>query len=89
MQAATELAAATEAVAKDVEAAAEVTSAVTAMIQEAELYGYEMTVAEAVWRHEMLKQEAEQQESWLWEGSGDAASQHVMRCRSRKKKKKR
>ena len=36
----------------------------------------------------MLKQEAEQQESELWEGSGDAASQHVMRCRSRKKKKK-
>jgi hypothetical protein len=88
MKATAEVAAAVDAVAADAEAAAEVAAEVTAMIQEAELYGYEMTVAEAVWRHEMLKQEAEQQESWLWEGSGDAASQHVMRCRSRKKKKK-
>ena len=34
----------------EVEAAAEVTAAVTAIIQEAELYGHMMTVAEAVER---------------------------------------
>ena len=35
------------------EATTEVAAAVTAIIQEAELYGHVMTVAEAVWRHEM------------------------------------
>ena len=33
------------------------TAEVTAMIQEAELHGDVMTVAEAVWRHEMLLEE--------------------------------
>ena len=63
-------------------------SAVTAMIQEAELHGDVMTVAEAVWRHEQLEREEE-----LWGGAfGDAAfpqgKQHPQRRRSRKKKKK-
>ena len=62
---------------------------VRAMIQEAELCGHMMTVAEAVERHEQLERE----EEW-WKSStfGDAAfpqgKQHPQRRRSRKKKKK-
>ena len=90
MQAAAELAAAAEAVAVDVEAAAELAAGVTAMMQEAELHGDVMTVAEAVWRHEMLLEEEQQ---WGCEElCGDAASpqekQHQQRSRTRKKKKK-
>ena len=90
MQAAAELAAAAEAVAVDVEAAAELAAGVTAMIQEAELHGDVMTVAEAVWRHEMLLEEEQQ---WGCEElCGDAASpqekQHQQRSRTRNKKKK-
>ena len=69
--------------------AAEVAAEVTAMIQEAEFYGHEMTVAEAVWRHEMLLEEEQQ---WQRCACGDAASpqgkQHRLRSRTKKKKKK-
>ena len=75
------------------EATAEVAAEVTALIQEAELHGHMMTVAEAVWRLELERDWAEQQEVELWgrDACGDAAfpqgKQHLQRRRSRKKKK--
>ena len=70
----------------------EVTVVVRAMIQEAQLHGDVMTVAEAVWRHEQLKQEEELCGGMNSCTFGDAAfpqgKQHPQRRRSRKKKKK-
>ena len=90
MKAAAEVAAAVDAVPADAEAVAEVTAEVTAMIQEAELHGDVMTVAEAVWRHEML---LEKEQQWQRCACGDAAfpqgKQHRLRSRTKKKKKKR
>ena len=92
IEAATEVAAAVDAVATDVEAAAELVAEVTGIMQEAEFYGHEMTVAEAVRRHEMLLDGEEQYEEQYGEqyeaGDTDFTKQHQQRSKTRKKKKK-